>query len=376
MTLATVKSVRMQPNSMLVPASADPVIGVMHQRVETDARGRHVLKGELVNQSGNTVNIPHVLATYYDNAGKVIWVSDGYVDQALLPQTPVPFAVDLRDDLAANVHNYRVTVNQYMLDRATVNHDDEPATLQKLCFRSLLRWLSALAHAADLKRAGDGACRSRPQHPDLRQRRAQLCICVGPGTAIKRKVQLGQDVQLSADELEKCRPLYDLAGSARQRDILRHRGAGQLDRFSGAAFARACGYAQRYQRHSICVRQVSEPGLQPQPVKFELNVNGQTSAAPRRRKAASRTPSWIRRRKEGPAQFVASSGTVSIRRVVQEVASDPCNIRMRARSATRTASWCRPIPIRDCAGNPVPDGTIVTFTSTGSTGQEHRGCPH
>ncbi len=115
--LATVKSVRMQPNSMLVPASADPVIGVMHQRVETDARGRHLLKGELVNQSGNTVNIPHVLATYYDNAGKVIWVSDGYVDQALLPQTPVPFAVDLRDDLAANVHNYRVTVNEYMLDR-------------------------------------------------------------------------------------------------------------------------------------------------------------------------------------------------------------------------------------------------------------------
>jgi len=117
--LATVKSVRMQPNSMLVPASADPVIGVLHQRVETDSRGRHVLKGELINQTGEVVNIPHVLATYYDNSGKVIWVSDGYVDQALLPQTPVPFAVDLNDDLASNVHNYRVTVNEYML-----NHQD------------------------------------------------------------------------------------------------------------------------------------------------------------------------------------------------------------------------------------------------------------
>jgi hypothetical protein len=115
--LAKVKSVRMSPNSMLVPASADPVIGVLHQRVETDARGRHVLKGELINQSGVTVNIPHVLATYYDGSGKVIWVSDGYVDNALLPQTPVPFAVDLRDDLASNVHNYRVTVNEYMLEQ-------------------------------------------------------------------------------------------------------------------------------------------------------------------------------------------------------------------------------------------------------------------
>lgn len=116
-SLSTVKSVRMTPNSMLVPASADPVIGVAHQRVETDSRGRHVLKGELINESGVTVNIPHVLATYYDGAGKVIWVSDGYVDNALLPQTPVPFAVDLRDDLASNVHNYRVTVNEYMLQQ-------------------------------------------------------------------------------------------------------------------------------------------------------------------------------------------------------------------------------------------------------------------
>jgi len=115
--LSTVKSVRMQPNSMLVPAAADPVIGVLHQRVQTDARGRHVLKGELVEQSGEIVNIPHVLATYYDNAGKVIWVSDGYVDQALLPQTPVPFAVGLDENAAANVYNYRVTVNEYILNR-------------------------------------------------------------------------------------------------------------------------------------------------------------------------------------------------------------------------------------------------------------------
>jgi hypothetical protein len=115
--LANVKSVRMQPNALLVPASADPVMGVLHQRIEKDSRGRTVLKGEVVNQSGQTVNIPHVLATFYDNSGRVIWVSDGYVDQALLPQTPVPFSVSVRDDLAQNVQTYRVTVNQYSLDR-------------------------------------------------------------------------------------------------------------------------------------------------------------------------------------------------------------------------------------------------------------------
>jgi hypothetical protein len=117
MRLANLKSVRMKPDSMLVAASADPVIAVLHQRVEKDAKGRTVLRGDLLNESGQTVNIPHVLATFYDDSGKVIWVSDGYVDHALLPQTPQPFAVDLRDDLAAKVHSYRVTVNQYSLRR-------------------------------------------------------------------------------------------------------------------------------------------------------------------------------------------------------------------------------------------------------------------
>ena len=111
--LADVKGGRMTHDYMLVPASADPVIGVLHQRLEKDFKGRTVLKGELLNQSGQTVNIPHVLATFYDDTDKVIWVSDGYVDHALLPQTPEPFSVDLRDDLAAKVHRYRVTVNEY-----------------------------------------------------------------------------------------------------------------------------------------------------------------------------------------------------------------------------------------------------------------------
>jgi hypothetical protein len=71
------------------------------------------LSGELLNEGGQVVNIPHVIAAYYDANGKVIWVSDGYVAQALLPQIPVPFAVDVPPDVAKNVHTYRVVVNHY-----------------------------------------------------------------------------------------------------------------------------------------------------------------------------------------------------------------------------------------------------------------------
>jgi len=117
-SLSKVKNVRMDVKATLVPASSDPVIGVMNQKLETDAQGRSVLQGELLNQSGETVNIPHVIASFYDNNGKVVWVSDGYVEQALLPQSSEPFAVEVPKSLAGKVHNFHVVVNQYSLQNS------------------------------------------------------------------------------------------------------------------------------------------------------------------------------------------------------------------------------------------------------------------
>jgi hypothetical protein len=117
-SLGKVKNVRMDVRATLVPASSDPVIGVMNQKLETDAQGRSVLQGELLNQSGETVNIPHVIASFYDNNGKVVWVSDGYVEQALLPQSSEPFAVEVPKSLAGKVQNFHVVVNQYSLQKS------------------------------------------------------------------------------------------------------------------------------------------------------------------------------------------------------------------------------------------------------------------
>ncbi len=52
----------MDEHATLVPASADRVIGVMNQKIDTDASGKAVLRGDLMNESGTTVNIPHVIA--------------------------------------------------------------------------------------------------------------------------------------------------------------------------------------------------------------------------------------------------------------------------------------------------------------------------
>jgi len=113
MRMEKIKKVRMDIKALLVAASADPVIEVSQQKIESDPLGKKLLSGQLLNESGQIVNIPHVIAAYYDSNGKVIWVSDGYVAQALLPQIPVPFGVDLPPDIAKNVQTYRVVVNHF-----------------------------------------------------------------------------------------------------------------------------------------------------------------------------------------------------------------------------------------------------------------------
>jgi hypothetical protein len=117
-SLSKVKNVRMDVKATLVPASSDPVIGVMNQKLDQDAQGRAVLHGDLLNQSGQTVNVPHVIASFYDNNGKVVWVSDGYVQQALLPQSTQPFAVEVPKSVAGKVQNFHVVVNQYSLQKS------------------------------------------------------------------------------------------------------------------------------------------------------------------------------------------------------------------------------------------------------------------
>lgn len=116
--VSSIKNVRMDIKTGLVPASADPVIAVVDQTIDTDATGKKVLRGQLLNQTGQIVNIPHVIAVFYDTQGRVIWVSDGYVDRALYSQSPEPFSIEIPTNIAASAHNYHVVVNQYSIGKS------------------------------------------------------------------------------------------------------------------------------------------------------------------------------------------------------------------------------------------------------------------
>ena len=110
-SLSDVGSIRMTPFSSLVPASADPVIEIDNEKLNPAPDSS--LTGELINQSGQTVNVAHVLGTLYDKNGQVVWVADQYVDSALLPQTPVAFNIHIPEDLARKVSSERTVVASY-----------------------------------------------------------------------------------------------------------------------------------------------------------------------------------------------------------------------------------------------------------------------
>ena len=113
--LSQVDSVHMQPSSTLIAASADPVVEIEDQQLNLGPQP--TLSGKLLNQSGQVVNVAHVLGTFYDNSGQLIWVSDGYVERALLPETPVSFAVSVPPDIASKVKSERAVTTTYSSNR-------------------------------------------------------------------------------------------------------------------------------------------------------------------------------------------------------------------------------------------------------------------
>jgi hypothetical protein len=72
--------------------------------------------------------------------------------------------------------------------------------------------------------------------------------------------------------------------------------------------------------------------------------------------------------KEGAARFVAKAGDISSTRIIGQVPGDPCSLRMSAKPSGKKIDL-ETEPVRDCSGNAVPDGTIVTFTETYGGGQ-------
>jgi hypothetical protein len=100
----------------------------------------------------------------------------------------------------------------------------------------------------------------------------------------------------------------------------------------------------------------------PTPVSFALS--NPSSAGQQRTLNTRYGSAWTEldsTAKEGIDKFTARAGGVSSTRVVEQVPGDPCKLTLKARPEGQRLAL-ETDPVRDCSGNAVPDGTIVTFT--------------
>jgi hypothetical protein len=109
--------------------------------------------------------------------------------------------------------------------------------------------------------------------------------------------------------------------------------------------------------------------LKPEPVKFSILPKDGAGVSANR--DSENAVAWVRltpARKEGATRIGAAIGHANEIRVVQQVAADACNLRIKAGRAKSTL-LVETDPVRDCSGNAVPDGTVVSFTKTDSAGK-------
>jgi len=109
--------------------------------------------------------------------------------------------------------------------------------------------------------------------------------------------------------------------------------------------------------------------LQPTPVSFQLS--GVAGASQTRTVTSKNGVAWTKldsASKEGAAKFEARAGNVADERIIQQVPGDPCKLKMDVRPVGQRLQL-ETEPVRDCSGNAVPDGTIVTFTEIYDGGQ-------
>ena len=190
----------------------------------------------------------------------------------------------------------------------------------------------------------------------------------GPNGAVKKTVKLGGDVNLKSDEvLDAGEYTVIVNGESAKFWVTPNKTArlsflARPSRLPVAVTNGIGGVVYTFDKFHNLV-------TEPQPVKFELMVkDGGALTRTEQTKAGMAFVGMDSSRKEGPAQFVATVGEVTEKRIVQQVASDPCNLRMKV-ERTKNGIEVSTDPIRDCSGNPVPDGTIVTFTASSPQGK-------
>ncbi len=195
---------------------------------------------------------------------------------------------------------------------------------------------------------------------------------VGPGHVAKRQFQAGDNIPVASAELRNAGTYQAIACQ------------GQDCATTGFYVAPSSGAEMVFLVHPSRVP-VAQPNaisavvvvldrfqnlaLRPESVIFHAATKANTVSSPP--EMTRNGVVWTRLNSgalEGTVEISASLAQLSEQRVVQQVAGEPCNLRASAvQKGDRVELWTD--PVRDCRGNSVPDGTIVTFTKVDKLGR-------
>ncbi len=187
----------------------------------------------------------------------------------------------------------------------------------------------------------------------------------GPSVTLKRDIQLGQDIPLAANELEAAGRYIAVVCAGNCSSTGFFVSPAKPARLAFIVHPSRAPVGQHGSVNVVAVSfdQFHNLVLAPATVQFQLATK---SSAPASLRMQTRDGiAWFRAdsgRSAGALQVSASVGDLVTRRVVQEVASEPCSLRIKGQRMAK-GILVETEPVRDCAGNPVPDGTIVTFTA-------------
>src|SRR5438270_11176212 len=190
---------------------------------------------------------------------------------------------------------------------------------------------------------------------------------IGPGQVIKREVKAG-NVESKGEELRNAGRWIAIAGDQSQVFWVK---PGKPENLSFLARPSRVPVAKPNVISGVTFvfDKYQNMVIDPTPVNFKLSVGGAGSS---KAVTSRQGVAWINSSsaaKAGAAQFVASVDDTEVKRVVQQVAADPCRLTMRVAGRTGDRIIVETEPVRDCSGNPVPDGTIVTFIQTDKSGK-------
>lgn len=198
-------------------------------------------------------------------------------------------------------------------------------------------------------------------------------VIAGPAEVLKRDIDLGQPVAIAAGELDSAgHYVVAVAGpggtQTAQFDVVPVQQPATLSflarpsRLPVDLQGGITGAVYVFDSYRNLI-------TKPTPITFQLSVASAPTQS--RTVTSSEGAAWTEMNsaaKAGSAQFMAQAGSVSATRVIQQVPGTPCDLKMTAHKVGNKISLVTD-PLRDCSGNPVTDGTIVTFTEAWKGGQ-------